>query len=394
MAKSEGKTTKEFTFPLPVADRDEQLVNNEYLSDVQFSVGNDGERMYGHKVILTLASEVFYAQFNGQFKESQRRNQTIVVTDIQPPIFRDILRYMYCQKIDLTQDNVIEVYYASQKYILTELNKICEQYFENEINETNVLKVFNENRKHEFAVVNESCLDVIRDNPVACFQHPDFVTIEKKTLEMIASSARINCLQDQLQEAIKNWAKVNKLPPDDAFLLTQMVQDMKQRKHDCLKLHNFNQFKFAANIETNIQIKACTLRPVALNGVGIFVKSRSEPPANAKISLKVQVEHFNSSERIKQISLEKIVPLTTELRTEDVFFERFIVDARRYCKIRISFEKLSALPELFCLTEFGSIDNVLQVEDTKSPYIFSRDVTNCVAYLLYKNMDPKSAPGK
>ncbi|XP_055522400.1 BTB/POZ domain-containing protein 3-like [Wyeomyia smithii] len=379
-----AKEVTEFKYPLSLADREEQLFDNEYFSDVIFLVGENGERVYGHRIILTLASEVFYVQFNGQFEEARQSDQPITVTDIEPPIFRDVLRYMYCQKIDLSNENVIEVYYASQKYLLTGLNELCEKYFASNVDEKNVLKLFEENRKHEFAVVNKHCLAVIRDNPLACFQHNDFLALEKKSLEMITSSARINCCQEQLHKAIKNWAKDDESRSEDADQLTQIISDVQHRKHDCLKFFNFNQFKFVENIFTHVRIKnVYGDKPVGLYGLGIFVKSKSQPSNDAKISLKVHVEYFNASGQIRQYSVEKIVPLTMAMLTEKVFFEKFIIDAEYYCEIQVSFVKLSALPPMFCLNAFGSIDSTLQLEDflTRS----GSTITNCIAYLLYKN---------
>ncbi|XP_055523833.1 kelch-like protein 40b [Wyeomyia smithii] len=388
---------KEFQFSLRLEDRDEQLYNNEYFSDVTFLVGDNGEPIYGHKLILTLASEVFYAQFNGQFKEARQSDEPIIVTDIQPPIFRDVLRYMYCQKIDLSEDNLIEVYYASQKYLLSGLNKLCEQFCTSKINESNVMKFLNENTKHEFEVVNKNCLAVICDNPLVCFEHVGFLNLKKKVLEMIAGSARINCSQEQLETAIVKWAKGDESRADDASQLAQIVSNVHHRKRNCLKLRNYDQFKYVSNMSTCVLVKS-NQNSVGLYGLGIFVESQFEPVEGTTLELKVQVEYFGvSNALVKQYSTVKNVPVTSELRIERIFFEKFIIDSLRYCKIHVSLYNSNARLQTFCLNAFRSVGGTLYVEDynasneTNSTYSYDQipkqlTYNNCIAYLMYKNL--------
>ena len=73
-------------FDLNLYDKYEKLVNNEYLADIIFLVGEQGEKMFGHKNIISISSEVFYAMFNGDYTES-KDNKPIVIPDIEPPIF-------------------------------------------------------------------------------------------------------------------------------------------------------------------------------------------------------------------------------------------------------------------------------------------------------------------
>ncbi|XP_062550502.1 uncharacterized protein LOC134215299 [Armigeres subalbatus] len=72
-------------------NRQKQLLFSEYRSDVVFRVGNAEELIHAHKLILTVASEVFYAQFNGSFAESNQDSCEIPVKieDIEPAAFRE-----------------------------------------------------------------------------------------------------------------------------------------------------------------------------------------------------------------------------------------------------------------------------------------------------------------
>ena len=59
-------------------------------TDVTFKF-NNGDRINAHKLILTLFSPVFEAEFYG----SLNQNGEILITDIEPEIFKMLLGYLY-----------------------------------------------------------------------------------------------------------------------------------------------------------------------------------------------------------------------------------------------------------------------------------------------------------
>lgn len=71
------------------------LVNNPYLSDVQFKVGKNQQTMYGHKLLLMSASPVFLKKL-AEMDEME-------LPDIEPEALLMILKYCYTEdkKFDL-----------------------------------------------------------------------------------------------------------------------------------------------------------------------------------------------------------------------------------------------------------------------------------------------------
>ncbi|KAL9699858.1 hypothetical protein quinque_003299 [Culex quinquefasciatus] len=191
---------KSFAYDLCLEDRLEQLVNSEYTADVFFKVGEAGEPMFAHKNLITTASEVLYAQLNGQFHDaiSNSRDNPIAVKDISPVVFLEILRFMYCER--------------------------------GEIKEDNVLKIFNDNRRYEFDNINSVCLRVICDNPLECFEQEQFLEMEKSSLKLILESPKINCLEDHLENATQRWLEFNdngQSTAKDFFYLARFAMLMK-----------------------------------------------------------------------------------------------------------------------------------------------------------------------
>jgi hypothetical protein len=68
-----------------------RMLQDERLCDVTFLVGSaKEEKIMAHRFILASRSPVFFTMFCGSLPET---SQTIGVPDIEPAIFRDMLRY-------------------------------------------------------------------------------------------------------------------------------------------------------------------------------------------------------------------------------------------------------------------------------------------------------------
>ncbi|KAL1397424.1 hypothetical protein pipiens_002529 [Culex pipiens pipiens] len=249
------------------SERKQFMVNNEFMSDVVFVVGQQKERIYAHKLFLITASEYFYAMFNGNFKESTA--EAIVVEDVEPKIFLEILRFVYCGKVDLTFDNIHEIYIHSRKYMLMELLSMASNFLEKSIESENVLKIFTQNRFYGFQFVDEKCLRLIRNNPLLYFNHEDFGLIDYESLRLIFESKRINCTDDQLMGALDVWEKSHK-DKDNIDKLKAVIKNYK-RRYDCDKLRLFGPSSCSEPNDFGFSITSDTI--VHMFGIGVFIKS-------------------------------------------------------------------------------------------------------------------------
>ena len=76
--------------PYQVENQTRFLVNSEVLSDVTFLVGSEKRKIFGHKVLLSLGSPVFFAMFNGGLKSTD--NKPIEVPDLEENGFLNMLK--------------------------------------------------------------------------------------------------------------------------------------------------------------------------------------------------------------------------------------------------------------------------------------------------------------
>lgn len=106
--------------------------NDEEFSDVTFLV--QGQRVYGHKMVLSIVSDCFRAMFTTGFRESEAME--IEIPDCGHAAFLAVMEYIYTgalPKMDLTQQDrdrhlsrVVEMLELADRFFLDHLKQICE----------------------------------------------------------------------------------------------------------------------------------------------------------------------------------------------------------------------------------------------------------------------------
>lgn len=367
-----------FQFGSPLASRMERLVNNQYLSDVAFAVGKAGEVMVAHKLILTMASEVFHAQFNGNFADS-KKEKPLELPDIEPPIFVEILRYMYCDEVNLSDDNVVDVYYGAQKYLLKGLETVCEQFLADCIDATNALKVFDANRQHEFPKINDLCLDLVRDDPLTSFEQRTFLNIQERSLELIIQSPTINCTEAQLRSAIQKWIDAND-PSDQGKLLP----DPSTRAMQCRRLSFYGNFGYTTGMKT--EVKFTLGQSANLYGVGIFIGASNWKVDSDAVNVTVDIETSTMARR----EVESF-PAEADLRVCELVFGKVKIPASTPCTLTVTMKSQGL--NIFYLDCMKPVDCLNELNFTLSSYSINGTITSSrfshIAYLLYNINKPQ-----
>jgi len=119
MAKA--KATKIVVPPANLMTEVSGLFNNPKFSDVTFIVGT--KKFYAHKFILSLRCEVFRAMFEGY---TEKAAHEIPITGQDEMTFGTILKFIYSDQADLTEDNVVGVLECANFYKLERLVALCE----------------------------------------------------------------------------------------------------------------------------------------------------------------------------------------------------------------------------------------------------------------------------
>ena len=137
-----------------------ELENSKTESDVQFLV--QGVTIPSHTLILQGGSPVFAAMFEHDMTESSSR--IVVVNDIEPTVFRQLLRFLYTGDAPEMEDdeNMTEqLFIAADKYQVDTLKDWCDSLLSKQINEENAVRLLVLAHLHFALWLQEDCIDFI-----------------------------------------------------------------------------------------------------------------------------------------------------------------------------------------------------------------------------------------
>ncbi|EAA08648.4 AGAP004234-PA [Anopheles gambiae str. PEST] len=188
-----------------VRERNAAMFNNDLMADIRFIVGSDEQvqTIPAHKYVLATGSSVFYAMFYGGLAENK---QEIKVPDVEPGAFLTLLKYLYCDEIQLEADNVLATLYVAKKYIVPHLARACVNYLETSLTAKNACLLLSQSRLFEEPELMQRCWEVIDAQAEMAIKSEGFVDIDLKTFETILARETLNCKEIHLFEAALSWA--------------------------------------------------------------------------------------------------------------------------------------------------------------------------------------------
>lgn len=99
----------------------------------------DGKTFDAHKVILALRSPVFNAMFTSDTKEA--KENLMIIGDFNSEIILELLRYVYCRKVENFDEIALDLIRAADKYLLDDLKEFCVKGLVRQLTSDNILKM-------------------------------------------------------------------------------------------------------------------------------------------------------------------------------------------------------------------------------------------------------------
>ena len=138
----------------------EQLFTNRSEADVCFVI--NGKEIKAHKMILSARSPVFAAMLKSGMKESVENR--VEINDIAPDIFEALLRFVYTDRVDITQLDAKDLLAAANKYLLPLLKLQSQQFLSQTISAENCVELLALADLHNAVHLKKSALNFIRLN--------------------------------------------------------------------------------------------------------------------------------------------------------------------------------------------------------------------------------------
>ncbi|XP_076144431.1 BTB/POZ domain-containing protein 3a [Alosa pseudoharengus] len=189
-----------------IRERNSVMFNNEQMADVHFVVGPPGgtQRVPGHKYVLAVGSSVFHAMFYGELAEDK---DEIRIPDVEPPSFLAMLKYIYCDEIDLCADTVLATLYAAKKYIVPHLARACVAFLETSLSARNACVLLSQSCLFEEPELTQRCWEVIDAQAELALRSDGFCDIDAPTLESILRRETLNAKETAVFDAALRWAE-------------------------------------------------------------------------------------------------------------------------------------------------------------------------------------------
>ena len=185
------------------------MLNNDLFSDVKFVVRqSDGESeskqvIPAHKFVLSIGSPVFEAMFYGELAETR---DSIELPDREYESLLELLRYMYCDEVNLSGSNVMGVLYLAKKYMVPSLAGKCTKYLQSNLDPSNVFSILPSAQKYDEKNLVERCWEVIDNQTDAAVKSDGFATIERPLLEALVERETLEIAEVELFNGVVKWA--------------------------------------------------------------------------------------------------------------------------------------------------------------------------------------------
>lgn len=166
------------------------LLNNQLLSDITFvfpKLNEEAEVIYSHKLMLSKRSAVFFTMFH----QSQPETKEVIVEDTSKDCFLVFLEYLYTEIVEITYLNVVELSYLADKYLITKLSLICNEF---KIRDSKtVFAILEKCMDYSSHALTNRCLKVISKSTLQTMSCETWLYQPKSVVKKILELDTVNC---------------------------------------------------------------------------------------------------------------------------------------------------------------------------------------------------------
>jgi hypothetical protein len=235
----------------------------------------------------------------------------------------EILKYIYCGKIDLNADNFVQIYKVADIYLMHDLKALCMD----SINESNVTKIFSDNAESlESEQLHKACMQLIRDNPFQVFKDEHFNSLSFDAIQKIITSQMWFCSKQDIAAAIDTWTTANEgeYEVDD---MNELKTIMFARPYERVY---FKPIRYSMHYDTSMSVTLKCMVPTTLFGICLF-----RLPEGGDVEILVEIrDSFQEDKVLKSFKNSFAISKedTTQL-SQELFFDKIEVSAHEVLKL-------------------------------------------------------------
>ncbi|XP_055703434.1 BTB/POZ domain-containing protein 3-like [Phlebotomus papatasi] len=186
-----------------IRERNAYLLASDLMSDVSFVVGQAKVKIPAHRHVLATTSASFYEALY----ERPNPPPEIEVTDVEEVYFRALLRYMYCDELNINSENSFELLRLSLRFGIRHMETQVVEFIEQSLSTDNVLEVFQQSTVLGCQSLREKCYRIIEWTIREILATDKFVNTSREILGLILQMPRLNCREVEIYRAVMLWIK-------------------------------------------------------------------------------------------------------------------------------------------------------------------------------------------
>ncbi|RIA84560.1 BTB/POZ protein, partial [Glomus cerebriforme] len=224
----------------------EQLFEKKENYDVIIQAGEEPNvrEIYAHSLILCCQSNYF----RNNLKEKKDEKFILKKSNIPPQIFENILRFLYCGKINLNVESVSEILTLlkiTNEFELYSLVKYIQEFLINNQKvfiQNNAIK-FLENifQCETFELIRNYCLEIISEIPDVLFKNNTFITLSSQMIEFILKQENLVLNEIEVWDNLIKWthAQHPNISHDPSKWTKDEIEIMKRTTYRLIPLIRF-----------------------------------------------------------------------------------------------------------------------------------------------------------
>lgn len=222
-----------------IKSRNASMLENQFLSDVKFLIGIGELEFPAHSYILSITSPVFCKIFYN----SQQKANIIRLPNIESTNFRDFLKYIYTDEINITHRNVHELLFLAKKFQITHLRLLCGFTLRDQLwisgNEGIIADILSRRDVYECCEIKNKFIELILMNRLNVAQYLKMRYLESSDLKAILKSDCSNLTELEIFYMAMKWAAsrcvregLDVTPKNKRFILGDLFYEIRFRLMD------------------------------------------------------------------------------------------------------------------------------------------------------------------
>lgn len=180
------------------------LLENEKFVDCVLKIKD--KEFPCHRLVLAASSPFFKAMFLSELEESKKRE--IVLKDVEPGVMGMILRYLYTSDINLTEQNVQDIFMVANMYQIPSIFSVCVSYLQEKMVLGNCLAIFRLGLLLDCPRLALAAREFICERYPVVVRDQDFLQLGASELGILITSDALNVeCEEQVFESLMDWVK-------------------------------------------------------------------------------------------------------------------------------------------------------------------------------------------